>query len=164
MSSSASDLRLICRNCSAPLPPSATVCQSCRTLVHGDQIEQAAALARTTEAHGHIDLARQQWLAVLPLLPPDSKQAERIRGHAHDLEKTAYEAHRPQDPNAKNKWAKRLGPLGPLAVIVAKFKTFIFAIFKFKFLFSFAAFIGLYWSLWGPIYGVGFALLPTVAG
>lgn len=125
-------------------------------------MEQAAAQARATEARGELEQARQQWLAVLSLLPPDSKQAEWIRGHANELEKTAYEAHRPQDPNAKNKWAKRLGPLGPLAVVVAKFKTFIFAIFKFKFLFSFAAFIGLYWSLWGPIYGVGFALLIFV--
>jgi Zn-dependent protease len=122
-------------------------------------MEQAAAQARATEARGDLDLARQQWLAVLPLLPPDSKQAEWIRGHAQELEKTAYEAHRPQDPNAKNKWARRLGPLGPLAIVLAKFKTFIFAIFKFKFLFSFAAFIGLYWSLWGPKFGIGFALL-----
>jgi Zn-dependent protease len=125
-------------------------------------MEQAAAQARTTEARGDLEQARQLWLAVLPFLPPDSKQAEWIRGHARDLEKTAYEAHRPQDPNAKNKWAKRLGPLGPLAIVAAKFKTFIFAIFKFKFLFSFAAFIWVYWSLFGPIYGVGFALLIFV--
>jgi Zn-dependent protease len=142
--------------------PGALECQSCHALTHSDQIEQLAAQARAIEARGDLELARQQWLAVLPLLPPESKQAEWIRAHAQEMEKTAYEAHRPQDPNAKNKWAKRLGPLGPLAVVVAKFKTFIFAIFKFKFLFSFAAFIGLYWSLWGPVYGVGFALLIFV--
>jgi Zn-dependent protease len=135
------------------------MCQSCRTLVHGDAIEQLASQARATEARGDIDLARQQWLAVLPLLPSDSKQAEWIRGHAQELQKTAYEAHRPKDPNSQSKWAKRLGPLGPLAILLAKFKTFFFAILKFKFLFSFAAFIGLYWSLWGPKFGIGFALL-----
>jgi len=122
-------------------------------------MERQAALARTTEARGDIDLARQQWLAVLPLLPPDSKQAQWIRGHAQDLAKTAYEAHRPKDPSAQSKWAKRLGPLGTLAILLAKFKTFFFALFKFKFLFSFAAFIGFYWSMFGFKFGIGFAML-----
>ena len=159
MSTYSSDLAQACRLCSAPLAPGALECPSCHALTDADHIEQAASLARTTEARGDSDQARQQWLAVLPLLPPDSKQAEWIRGHAQELEKIAYEAHRPKDPNAKSKWAKRLGPLGPLAILLAKFKTFFFALLKFKFLFSFAAFIGLYWSLWGPKFGIGFALL-----
>jgi Zn-dependent protease len=156
VSSSTSGLQVTCKNCSAPLSPGATVCSSCRTLVHGDQMEQLAAVARATEARGDLEQARQQWLAVLPLLPSDSKQAEWIRGHVDELQKTVYEVHRPKDPNAQTKWAKRLGPLAPLAVILAKFKGFFFA---FKFLFSFAAFIGLYWSLWGAKFGIGFALL-----
>jgi Zn-dependent protease len=35
-------------------------------------------------------------------------------------------------------------------------------IFKLKFLFSFAAFIGLYWAAWGPKFGIGFALLILI--
>jgi Zn-dependent protease len=159
VSSSSSELQVACRNCSAPLSSGATVCYTCRTLVHADQMEQLAALARTTEARGDLELARQQWLAALQLLPPESKQAEWIRGHADELQKTAYEAHRTKDPNAQSKWAKRLGPLAPVAVLLAKFKTFFFAILKFKFLFSFAAFIGFYWSMWGAKFGIGFALL-----
>ena len=61
---------------------------------------------------------------------------------------------KPQHP-----WAKRLGPLAPLAVLAAKFKTLLFALFKLKFLFSFAAFIGVYWVLFGAWFGVGFALM-----
>jgi Zn-dependent protease len=122
-------------------------------------MEQLAAVARATEARGDLELARQQWLATLPLLPSDSKQAEWIRSHTDELQKTVYEAHRPKDPNAQTKWAKRLGPLGPLAIILAKFKTFLFALFKFKFLFSFAAFIGFYWTMFGAKFGVGFAAL-----
>jgi Zn-dependent protease len=125
-------------------------------------MERAAAQARVAEARGDLELARQQWLAVLPLLPSDSKQAEWIRSHAKELEKTAYETHRPKDPNEKNKWAKRLGPLGPIAIVIAKFKTFFFALFKLKFLFSFAAFIGLYWAMWGPKFGIGFAVLILI--
>jgi Zn-dependent protease len=56
-------------------------------------------------------------------------------------------------------WAKRLGPLAPLALLLAKGKTFLFALFKLKFLFSFAAFLGIYWALYGAWFGIGFAVM-----
>ena len=56
-------------------------------------------------------------------------------------------------------WAKRLGPLAPLALLLAKAKTLLFAIFKLKFLFSFAAFLGIYWALYGAWFGIGFAIM-----
>ncbi len=62
-------------------------------------------------------------------------------------------------PPRRPKWAKWLGPLAPIAIFLAKFKAFFLAIFKVKFLFSFAAFIGLYWAMWGPKFGIGFAVL-----
>jgi len=62
-------------------------------------------------------------------------------------------------PKPQHPWAKRLGPLAPLAILAAKFKTLLFAVFKLKFFFSFAAFIGLYWALFGVWFGVGFALM-----
>jgi Zn-dependent protease len=61
---------------------------------------------------------------------------------------------KPQHP-----WAKRLGPLAPLAILLAKGKTILFALFKLKFLFSFAAFLGLYWALYGAWFGIGFAAM-----
>ena len=56
-------------------------------------------------------------------------------------------------------WAKRLGPLAPLALLLAKGKTLLFALFKLKFLFSFAAFLGIYWALYGAWFGIGFAVM-----
>ena len=56
-------------------------------------------------------------------------------------------------------WAKRLGPLAPLAILLAKAKTILFALFKLKFLFSFAAFLGIYWALYGAWFGIGFAVM-----
>jgi Zn-dependent protease len=64
----------------------------------------------------------------------------------------------PPDKRPRN-WAKRLGPLAPLALLLAKAKTLIFAIFKLKFLFSFAAFLGIYWALYGAWFGIGFAIM-----
>jgi Zn-dependent protease len=59
-------------------------------------------------------------------------------------------------------WAKRLGPLAPLAILLAKGKTLLFALFKLKFLFSFVAFLGLYWALYGAWFGIGFALMILI--
>jgi len=52
-----------------------------------------------------------------------------------------------------------LGPLAPIALVLAKAKTFFFALFKLKFLFSFAAFLGLYWAMFGAWFGLGFAMM-----
>lgn len=125
-------------------------------------MERGAARARALESARDFQQAHQQWQSILPLLPQESKQAEWIREHLRELELAAANAHRPQQPGAKSWWAKRLAPLGPLAVILAKAKTFLLAIFKLKFLFSFAAFIGIYWAAWGPRFGIGFAVLILI--
>ena len=119
-------------------------------------MERTAARARAFEANGSLWDAREQWQAVLPLLPPTSRQAEWIRNHIRELETTI---HAPGAPDTRKKWAKWLAPLGPLAVLLAKGKTFLLLIFKLKFLLSFAGFIGIYWGLWGWRFGIGFACL-----
>jgi Zn-dependent protease len=156
------DLTHTCKHCARALQAGALACDHCKTLVHADEMERRAARARALESRGELQQAYQQWLSILPLLPQESKQAEWIREHLRELESAAANAHRPTTPGQKNRWAKRLAPLGPLAVVLAKAKTFLFAIFKLKFLFSFAAFIGLYWAAWGPKFGVGFAVLILI--
>lgn len=152
-----------CARCRNPLPPGSLACSYCHSLVHSDEIEQLAAHARAQEAHGDFQAARERWQACLPLLPHDSKQAEWIRDHLRELQATTAPAPPAQHaPQTKPKWARWLGPLAPIALLLAKLKTFLLAIFKLKFLFSFAAFIGLYWALWGPKFGIGFALLILI--
>jgi Zn-dependent protease len=116
-------------------------------------MEQFAAHARSLEAHGDIQEAREKWLACLPLLPPDSLQADWIRNHVRELGNPPVPT-TPSNPNTNTtpQWAKRLGPLGPIAI----------ALLKFKSLLSFVAFFGLYWSYWGPKFGIGFAILILV--
>lgn len=152
-----------CARCARPLPPGSLDCPYCHTLVHSDQMEQLAAHARSLEAHDDLQGARERWLECLPLLPPSSQQAEWIRDHIHELETSARPVQGvPQSPQAKPKWAKWLGPLAPIALLLAKLKTFLLAVLKFKFLFSFAAFFGLYWAMWGWKFGLGFALLVLI--
>ncbi len=162
MSTFTTVLNQTCKRCAHVLEPGALACPACKSLVHAEQMERGAARARALESSRDFQQAHQEWQSILPLLPPESKQAEWIRGHLRELELAAANAHRPQSSSAKGWWAKRLAPLGPLAVILAKAKTFLLLIFKLKFLVSFAAFIGLYWGIWGPRFGIGFAVLILI--
>lgn len=153
MSPFSSELAQKCSRCAREIPVGALECPQCRTLIHSDQMEQLAAHARSLEAHGDITAARERWLACLPLLPTESAQAEWIRNHISQLDSGAAS---PQSAapgsHETSQWVKRLGPLGPI----------LLALFKFKSLFSFVAFFGFYWSLWGPRFGIGFALLILI--
>src|SRR5208283_6197856 len=80
-----------------------------------------------------------------------------IQQHAHSLD-AAADRMQPAPPS-DNKWAQKLGPVGPIAVLLAKGKVLLTALFKLKFLLSFAAFIGLYWAAFGMAFGIGFAVL-----
>lgn len=157
MSSITPELVRNCRRCSRQLPAGALVCDQCHALVHSEQLDRLAAEARVLETKGDLRQARDRWLAGLHLLPRTSKQYDWITEHTRALEVAADETHLPQP--AENKWAKRLGPAGTIAILLAKGKTVLFALFKLKFLLSFAAFIGVYWALWGMKFGVGFAAL-----
>ena len=156
MSVSTPDLIRTCKQCSRELSPGARACEQCHTLVYAAELDRLAIEANTLESQGQLRQAREQWLKALPLLPRASNQAQWVRDHAQALEVAANAA---QPPEPENKWINRLGPVGPIAILLAKSKTLLLAVFKLKFLFSFAAFIGVYWALWGAKFGVGFAVL-----
>ena len=149
-----------CRRCSAEVTPGALVCEKCHALVHSEQLEQLAAQAKELEAKSDFRQARERWLMGLPLLPGNSRQADWIRSHARSLDAKAEQLQ--PHPESENKWAQKLGPVGPLAVLLAKGKFLLAAIFKLKFLLSFVAFFGVYWALFGAKFGIGFALLILI--
>ncbi len=149
-----------CRRCSSDLAPGALVCEKCHALVHSDQLDQLAAEAKALEAKRDFRQARERWLMGLPLLPTNSRQAAWIQSHARSLDVTADQV-QPQPPS-ENKWAQKLGPVGPLAVLLAKGKFLLGAIFKLKFLLSFVAFFGFYWAAFGARFGIGFAVLILI--
>lgn len=125
--------------------------------MHGEKFEQISTAADRLEKKSQFRAAREAWLQALRLVPPGSEHAEWIQRHADEL------ASRPgADTDAKSKWAKRLAPLGPIAVMAAKAKTLLLALSKFKFLLSLVAFIAVYWAVFGPKFGVGFAALILI--
>ena len=132
------------------------MCDQCHALVHSEKLDQLAGEAKTLEAKGDLRQARERWLMGLPLLPSDSRQANWSQQHARSLD---AHADRILPPPSENKWVQKLGPAGPVAVLLAKGKFVLTALFKLKFLLSFAAFIGVYWAAFGIKIGVGFAVL-----
>jgi Zn-dependent protease len=143
-----------------PLAPGALECDQCHALVHSQELGQLAEEAKTLESKGELHLARDRWLMGLPLLPPGSKQADWIQAHARELESKFNAKLAPPPP--ENNWAKKLGPVGVLALMLAKAKTVLLFAVKLKFLLSLAAFIGIYWTLYGPKFGIGFAVLILI--
>ena len=136
------------------------MCDQCHALVHSDQLDRLAAEAKALEAKGDLRQAREHWLMGLPLLPPNSRQADWIVQHARSLDAAAERLQPP--PPIENKWGQRLGPVGPVAVLLAKGKFLLTAIFKLKFLLSFLAFFGFYWAMFGAKFGIGFAALILI--
>jgi Zn-dependent protease len=101
--------------------------------------------------------ARAEWQAALELLPADSSQAAWVRSKLTELAPDSSKPQRKDSPA----WARKLGPLAPLAVLLLKGKVFL-SLLKVPFLLSFATFAVLYWGLYGARFGVGFAALVLV--
>ncbi len=160
MSTTTPELIRNCRRCSRELVPGTLVCDQCHALVHSEQLDRLAAEAKALEAKGDPRQARERWLMGLPLLPQNSRQAEWIVQHARSLDALAKRIQ--PAPPSENKWAQRLGPVGPVAILLAKGKFLLTAIFKLKFLLTFFAFFGVYWAMFGARFGIGFAVLILI--
>jgi Zn-dependent protease len=130
-------------------------CPACHALTHGDELNALGRSAKALEAQGMFREAREAWQRSLAMLPHDSKQAEWVQEHLRSLEVRATPETTVRPTPA---WAKRLGPLAPIALVLAKSKGLLLAIFKLKFLFSFFSFVALYVAMFGWRFGAGFAM------
>ena len=167
-----------CPNCGTDLPLEVLACPQCHTLIHSERLDQLARDARALELRGSFAQAHELWTYSLTLLPQDSKQASWVQDRLRALEQvqagqspsgqppsgqvqsvpSGNEPAKPAPPAAQSKWVKRLGPFGPLVLLLLKFKTLIFALFKLKFLFSFLVFLGIYIGLFGWRFGLGISV------
>ena len=114
-----------CASCGAPLARGVRACPRCHALVHAQRLDALSADAKKREAAGDIADARALWSEALALLPSDSTQAQWIRGHLAAL---------PAAPSHTPTWLKRLGPLGPIVLVLFKGKGLLLVLFKLKFL------------------------------
>jgi len=124
-------------------------------LVHAEQLNRLSAAAKFAEEHDDLVRARKLWRDCLPLLPPSTEQAVWIRKHLDALPAEYAES------QPKSQWMRKLGPLAPLAILLAKGKS-LFLLFKLPFLLSLFSFLAVYWALYGPRFGIGFAALILI--
>jgi len=148
-----------CKGCSRELPAEILACEQCHTLVHAEELERLSAAAKALEKQQDWQQARENWRKALPLLPRESTQSVWIQDHIHKLQAAADQA---DAQHTRSKWASKLGPLAPLALVLVKAKTFFLTIFKLKFLLSLGAFMALYWKIYGAWFGIGFALMILI--
>jgi len=151
------DINLMCAACGTSLPPEALACPSCHQLAHAQALEDLARQAREREAAGAPFAAAQIWKQALELLPPESSQAAVVRDRIASLGATA----RLGDPARKPvpNWLKRFGPLGAAAfAFFGKIKFLLLGLGKIKTVLTMLASMGLYWTLYGWRFGIGFVL------
>lgn len=142
-----------CPQCSHWIPEGTLACPDCQTIVYSDYLRQLGAQAAQQEREQKWPEARATWTSMLSWIPEGTTQAEGVLGRIKAID----ERSRAAEEN-KAKWTRRLGPLAPAVFFLAKAKSLIFILFKFKFLLSFFAFFGFYWALFGWKFGLGFTL------
>ena len=142
-----------CPACSHWLPDGTLSCPDCHALIYGQYLSQLAAEAQQLEQQQKWTEAREIWKNALSWLPSDTQQAAGVTQHVARLD-----ARLKAEEDTKAKWTKRLGPFAPVALFLMKAKSFIFVLFKLKFLLSFFAFFAIYWALWGWQFAAGFMI------
>jgi Zn-dependent protease/uncharacterized Zn finger protein (UPF0148 family) len=144
-----------CPSCGHWLTEGTLACPDCHTLAYGAHLSQIAGQAQQLEQAQKWAEARARWQATLPWLPEDTRQAASIREHIAQIDRRLA-----AEDATKAKWTKRLGPFAPIALFLLKAKSWLFLLFKAKFLLSFLAYFGIYWAIFGWAFAV--ALVLTV--
>jgi len=142
-----------CPQCSHYIHEGALACPECGTLIYGQHVAGLAHVAQEMEQEKRWDEARVRWSEALHWLPVGTTEAASVESRV-----AAIDARTRADGERAAKWTKRLGPLAPILLFLGKLKGVLFLLFKMKFLFSFFAFFGLYWALFGWKFGLGFTL------
>jgi Zn-dependent protease len=140
-----------CPSCSHWLPDGTLACPDCQTLTYGPHVAELAASAQQLEAELKWPEARDRWRSALMWLPQDTRQAASIQQRIALIDRRLK-----AQEDTKAKWTKRLGPFAPVALFLIKAKSFLFLIFKLKFLVGIFSFFGLYWLIFGWKFAVGF--------
>ncbi len=125
------------------------MCPKCRKFTHSQELDELAGRARQLTAAGQLQAAKDQWMAALKLLPPESSEYAGVQREVQKLEARI-------SPQAATDWKKRLGPIGIALAALAKYKTVALVLLtKGKFILSILAFLGLYWTLYGWWFALG---------
>lgn len=176
---------LVCPSCGGEVAPNLLSCPSCHRLVHSERLKEMAESAEAAERAGDLPAALATWRLAITLLPPASRQhaliGARIDGLSRQVEanpglKVPAAAPAPASapaghPSHDGRWAggAATGIVGTIALVLFKFKFLaVLLLTKAKFLLlgltkastflSMLASFGLYWTVFGGWFALGFVL------
>jgi Zn-dependent protease len=154
------------------VPSDALACPYCQQLVHAQELKVLAAKASEAMAKGDRIGARDIWQNALSLIPESAPEYQVVLNSVRALSReiaTGPSQSVPPASDEKPAWVKRLGPFGAIGVLLLKFKwaalffltkgkLLLLGLTNFKALLSVAAFLGIYWALFGWWFALGFVL------
>lgn len=142
-----------CARCDTELAGTLLSCPACHTLVYRDKLKELAAEAESAEQAGNTPAALAIWREALPLLPPDSEQYATINQKIAALAGRKTQQ-KPQHPLRRLWGAIVTGVL----IVLSKLKLLLLGLTKLSTLASMLLFLGVYWSLWGWEFALGFVV------
>lgn len=146
----------VCTECYAPLTAGALSCPFCHRLVHAAALSQLAEEARQA-SDSRTALAK--WRAALALLPPDTRQYLSIQEKIASLSSLGEEGVPAGPPQARTPaWAKRLGPLAVVGMLLSKGKLLLLGLTKVGTLGSMVISFGAYSLAFGWKFALGLVL------
>jgi Zn-dependent protease len=147
-----------CARCDTELATTLLSCPACHTLVHSDTLKRLAADAESAEQAGDNRQALEKWRAALPLVPSDSQQYSTINNKIAELAgRTGAAQTKPQQPQhpLRRLWG---AIVTGVIVVLSKLKLLLLGLTKLSTLASMLVFLGVYWSLWGWQFALGFVV------
>ncbi|HEY7501179.1 MAG TPA: site-2 protease family protein [Vicinamibacterales bacterium] len=160
---------IACPDCGTAIASSLTSCPACHRLVHATTLRELA--ERGAEAARAGDLAGElsAWRTSLELLPPESRQFRTISDRVAALSKAADAAETtiaPPPSTGAWKWLVALGPIGLIlwkfkflvVLVLTKGKLLLLGLTKSTTLFSMLLALGVYWTTWGLPFAFGFVI------
>ena len=157
---------LVCPECGSEIAPALLKCPRCSRFVHSVELNRLSAEAQQAAVAGDLSAELSSWRRALELLPSDSKQYVAVEQKVQDLSARVEAAPGGAAP-AKSSWAKGAAGLGGIGLLAWKFKFFVGLILtkgkllligltKLSTLLSMFLSLGVYWSLWGWKFALGF--------
>jgi Zn-dependent protease len=150
----------MCQNCGSALAADELKCRSCGRLAHSQEFEALSQHARLAGQAGDWIGAKAAWERALAVLPPDSPEYRTAKARIENI--NLQLGHK----GGIRKWLARLGPVGVIIwkfktlalLFLTKFKLLLLGLTKIKTLLSMIAFFGVYWAMFGWKFALGFVL------
>ena len=158
-----------CDRCQTEIASGLRVCPGCHRLVFSRELQELADDATAAARAGDVAGELRAWRMSLDFLPPNSKQFAAIRAKVDALSRSTDGQSSPTvdgAPRGMWKWLAVLGPIGLLVwkfkfivvLVLTKGKLLLLGLTKGTTLFSMLLSMGFYWTMWGLPFAIGFVI------